>query len=242
MSDSERRRILIVDDECGMRRTLRRIMVAKGYDVRVAGNGQEAIEIASEFDPEMLLLDIRMPGIDGVETFQRIKKICPDASVIFMTAYLSSELSDGAKNAGAVRILSKPIDIDHMCELVAHALNARTVLLIDDDPGFCRSLQRALGQLGFKVNTAAQVEDAIRQFSDAPESVVLLDMRLQDASGLDVMKQIRRVNKDVAVVLMTGFEELQHDLKAGLDAGACCSFVKPFDVDELVEVIRAQGM
>lgn len=239
MTDIPGPRMLIVDDEEGMRKTLRRIMVAKGFDVSVAADGREAILLAEETRPEFILMDIRMPGLNGVEALREIKLCCPNVVTIFMTAYSSSELSQEAIDEGAIDVVSKPLDVDNLCELI-HRSSSRPLLIVDDDQGFCTSLKRALTAAGYDVFTANDMVDALEKFARHPRSIVLLDMKLSGCSGLQVLQQMRVVNPDVVALLMTGYPDLQTAMLSGLQAGARCTFVKPFDVDSLVTEIESQ--
>ncbi len=241
MHEERSLRVLIVDDEAGMRQSLRRIMLAKGFEVEVAASGAEAIEIAGDYQPQVLLLDIRMPGLNGVETYRQLKQLCPDATAIFMTAYSSAHLTDEAMEEGAATVLSKPVNIDDVCDLVKKAPNERPVLIVDDDPGIRSSLERILVANGCKVILAHSCEEAMARFRQRPRSVVLLDMKLDDGSGLDLLQQIRAVNPAVVAVLMTGFTELQPDMDLGLSLGAASTLVKPFDVDSLVAAIACRS-
>lgn len=233
-------RMLIVDDEEGMRNTLRRIMMTKGFEVRVAMDGSEAISIAEEFRPQILLMDIRMPGMNGVEAFREIKTHCPDAVAIFMTAYSSSELSQEAIDEGAVEVLAKPLDIDTLCDLIRQPSSFRPLLIVDDDEGFRISLKRVLTAEGFVVHMADGQDQALATFQQHPRCVALLDMKLNGGSGLQLLQRIRMLNQDAVVLLMTGFPDLESQMASGLRAGACCTFVKPFDVDSLVAEIKSQ--
>jgi two-component system response regulator HydG len=240
MTDAHKPRMLIVDDEEGMRKTLRRIMVAKGFDVQVAIDGHQAISLAETFQPEILLMDVRMPGLNGVEAYREIKVNCPDAVAIFMTAYSTSELSQEAIDEGAMDVLAKPLDVDNLCDLIRRSSLSRPLLIVDDDPGFRTSLKRALTAAGFHVYTAVGLEEALAEFQRHPRCVALLDMKLNGHSGLQVLQQMRQLNQDVVAVLMTGYPDLQLEMQSGLEVGACCTFVKPFDVDSLVATIRSQ--
>lgn len=236
MSDEDKPRLLVVDDEPGMRRTLQRIMRAKGFDVLVAEDGPTAIATAREFLPDVLLLDVRMPGIDGVETWRQLKTICPDAAAIFMTAYTSSERLDDARREGALEVMSKPLDIDAVCRRLRQ--NLRPVLVVDDDAGFRDSLGRALRQLLFRVLTAKDADQAMEHFARHPHCVVLLDMKLDGASGLDVLRQIRSQSEERLVILMSGYSDTQDEMRDGLDNGAVSTLTKPFPLEELVSEIR----
>lgn len=232
---AKKTRLLVVDDEPGMRRTLSRIMKAKGMEVEVADCGASALQIAREFQPDVVLLDIRMPGMDGVETWQKIKPTCPDAFAVFMTAYATSERTEDALREGGLRVFSKPIDVDEVCGLIASAM--RPVLIVDDDPGFRESLQRSLRKLSFYVATASTPTEAEEAFRRHPRAVILLDMKLDGASGLEALRQIRTIRDDAPIILMTGFSDMQTDMQSGVDQGAQCAFTKPFDIDELSAAI-----
>ncbi|MFK7818322.1 MAG: response regulator [Planctomycetaceae bacterium] len=234
-------KLLIVDDEEGMRRTLRRIMLAKGHTVEVAASGEEAIELAPVFQPDCILLDIRMPGLNGVETFRELKQICPNAFAIFMTAYAASSLTTEAREQGGIEVFSKPLDPDSVCDLIQKTAEQRPVLIVDDDAGFRESLERVLVTKGFKVHSAATIPTAVEQFYRCPRGIVLLDMNLDGGSGLDVLETIRETNPEVFTVLMTGYSDLLEQMEEGLAAGGSCSYTKPFNIDELLAAIESNG-
>ncbi len=234
-------KILIVDDEEGMRQTLRRIMTAKGHVAEVAASGEEAVELAADFQPDCILLDIRMPGMNGVEAFRHLKRVSPNAFTIFMTAYAASDLVDEARSEGGLEVFSKPLEIDTVCRLIQRTLDNRPILLVDDDPGFRESMERILESKGYVVQTAATIDAALKQFDRCPRGIVLLDMKLNGGSGLDVLEHILATNPQVFTVLMTGYSDLLEQMEHGLGAGGNCCFTKPFDVDELIGRIEASG-
>ena len=240
MDGTKKSRLLIVDDDEGMRRTMRRIMLAKEFDVEVAESGEAAISAAARLAPDVALLDMKMPGMNGVETFQRLKLICPNVVAIFMTAFSSVELTEEARREGGLHVFSKPIDVDALLNLITKAQTSISVLLVDNDAGFRTSLERTLIANGFRVRTAVGVEDAVAEFQIDPSSVVLLDMKLDGSlSGLDVLRQIQQVNTEVIAILMTGFQEFEPQLQTGMQCGAYGSFVKPFDIDALIQQIKS---
>ncbi len=108
------KKILVVDDDEGIRTSLARILRAEGHHVQVACDGLEAIGVCEDYRPDLLLSDIRMPGMDGVETFRQLREQIPELTVIFMTAYSASEMTKEAARCGALSVLSKPIDIENL--------------------------------------------------------------------------------------------------------------------------------
>ncbi len=112
--DPSPKRVLIVDDDEGIRRSLARVVRQQGYDVDTAEDGLAAIESARGFRPDLLLMDVRMPGIDGVEAYRRIRADDPEVAAIFMTAYSSAVLVQDAIQLGAHEVVSKPLDLDSL--------------------------------------------------------------------------------------------------------------------------------
>jgi len=78
MEGTRKSKMLIVDDDQGMRHTLRRIMLAKEFDVAIAESGEEALSVAADYQPDVVLMDMKMPGMNGVETLREMKLICPN--------------------------------------------------------------------------------------------------------------------------------------------------------------------
>lgn len=110
--------ILIVDDDSSMTETLADILSDKGFDVDVAENGFSAIEMAKIREHNVALIDIRMPGIDGIETLKRLKQIDSTMKVILMTAYSVEDLAREGLERGALDILRKPFEIDKLLKII----------------------------------------------------------------------------------------------------------------------------
>ena len=111
-------RILIVDDDFGMIETLGDIFSDIGHDTDTAENGFKAIEMAKNKSYDIALIDIKMPGIDGVETFKQLKWISPSTRVMMMTAYVVNDLIEEALKEGAYKIFLKPLDIRDLMDSI----------------------------------------------------------------------------------------------------------------------------
>jgi len=116
-------RILVVDDEKNIRVTLADILTEEGYEVRTAGTGERAVKLCSKQPFDVVLLDVRMPGIDGVEAFRQIRAKRSDIRVILMSAYSIDALRREALAAGALGFVRKPLDLDHLVKLIGTANN-----------------------------------------------------------------------------------------------------------------------
>ena len=110
--------ILIVDDEPGLALTLQDILHTFGHEVEIANDGWNAIERVKARPFDIVLMDIRMPGINGVEAFAEIKKIRPEIAVMMMTAYSVEELISEALENGAYGVLYKPFDVRRVLKFI----------------------------------------------------------------------------------------------------------------------------
>ncbi|WP_170008384.1 response regulator [Bacillus fonticola] len=105
-------KILIVDDQFGIRILLNEVLQKEGYRTYQAANGIQALEIVKEDTPDLVLLDMKIPGMDGIEILKRMKVIDENIRVIIMTAYGELDMIQEVKNLGALTHFAKPFDID----------------------------------------------------------------------------------------------------------------------------------
>ena len=119
--------VLVVDDEKNIRLTFSETMTQMGFDTRTASNGEEALTKmqGSEFD--LVLLDLRMPGMDGIEVLRRIRERCPKVRVIMITAHGTVESAVEAMKLGAVDFIQKPCTPDEIRELVGKVMEREAI-------------------------------------------------------------------------------------------------------------------
>ena len=115
--------LLIVDDQAGIRLLLKEVFYKEGFDIKLAANGMEALQFVAEKIPDCILLDMRMPGLSGVEVLKRIKKQSADVPVVMMTAYGEIELTEEAFQHGAERYFTKPFNIYEVRDAVVEIVN-----------------------------------------------------------------------------------------------------------------------
>ena len=113
---------MIVDDQTGIRLLLEEIFRREGFRTRLASNGLKALQEVENELPDCVLLDMNMPGIDGIEVLRRLKSSWTEIPVIMMTAYGDSELIDEALNLGAEKCFMKPFDIYEVRDTVIQLL------------------------------------------------------------------------------------------------------------------------
>ncbi|GAB6063521.1 sigma-54-dependent transcriptional regulator [Deferrisoma palaeochoriense] len=119
------RTILVVDDEEAILATLRGALEDEGYEVASAGSGEEALEGLDAADPDVVLLDVWLPGIDGVEVLQKLRERDPDLPVIMMSGHATIETAVKATKLGAYDFIEKPLNLDRLLLTIEHAVRAR---------------------------------------------------------------------------------------------------------------------
>ena len=117
--------ILVVDDDQSMATAFERFLQHEGHVCTLASNADDALRLAAERDPDLVMMDIKMPGIDGLSALQQMRSRFPDLNVVMMTAFGTSQTSIDAIRAGAFEYLTKPLDLDQLRTIIRQALAAR---------------------------------------------------------------------------------------------------------------------
>lgn len=232
-------KILVVDDDRRMAKTICDILKVKGFDVLEVNSGEEAVQKVKSDVPDCVLMDIKMNGIDGIETLKIIKGLVPDLPVILMSAYATEEQAREAKKLGAYSVLGKPIDIQGLLSFLSVFRKEKSILIVDDDPQFSRTLKDILVQRDYKVETEVNAENVINLMEHEYKLVVLLDLNLGNRDGTEVLRDIREKYPTKPVILITGYgKEMKGSIDKGFEIGAYACLYKPFEIDTLVEYIE----
>lgn len=231
--------ILIVDDDLNYCQTLARIFTRKGYLASTAESGFQALEMVREKLYDAVLMDIKMPVMDGVETYNRMKKIRPDLTVILMTAYSIDDLIQDAIRDGVYAALRKPFDIDTAINMIEKSREGVLLAVIDDDPGICRSMKATLERTGYRVATCSTGEEALEMARQRAFDVVFLDLKMPSLNGLEVYLELKKINPAARVVMMTAYRDEVNNLnRQAQEAGAYTCLYKPFDMGQPLSIIE----
>jgi len=238
-------RVLIVDDDVGMTKTLGDILELVGHEPTIAQSGPEAIECVKSARFDCIFMDIRMPGMNGVEAFKTIKRLAPKCPVVMMTAYALHDLIEEAKREGALAVLDKPVEPARLVEMVETLKQGSAVIIVDDDREFCRTLADTLAAKGYRTSTAHDGPEALALAEQETFDFIILDMKLPDMGGLDVMAAARQIDPKIAVILMSGYDEMDPLMAEGRERCAYAALRKPFEMDRvlrLLEEIRSRKL
>ncbi len=230
--------VLVVDDDEGMAVTLRDVLDSMGYAVEIAFPGSEALQRVRERRPDCILMDIKMPGMTGVDAYREIKRLSLDSATIFMTAYTRSSLVEKAHREGAIAVLTKPLDPEQVLSLIEETAGMTPVLIVDDDVSFCRSLASALAARAFDVRTAQTTRQAIELFERKPSRIVILDRKFEEGGDLDVFRLMREIDPRAIVIPMAALSDLEESSHGIPTPDSPDCLEKPFEIEDLVGRIK----
>ena len=187
VSDSaETLHVLIVDDEQDIREGSERILTRMGFNVSKAASGQEALEIFQKIQPSIVLLDLKMPGMDGMEVLERLKKIDPTIIVIVITGYATVETAIQAMKQGAYDFIPKPFEPDQLRLIVNRA--AEKIRLEKAAEKLTRERQRTLLDLGTEKSRIRTIIESLPNgvlVTNTLGRVVLMNPAFKQLLGFD---------------------------------------------------------
>jgi two-component system response regulator HydG len=237
----EKASIMIVDDNISLCKTMSFVLGRKGYAVTAVGDGSEAIAIVEGRPFDIIFMDIKMPLMNGVETYKEIKKLRPEAVVVMMTAYAVEELVQEALQEGAYGIVYKPVDMEKMVALIESAIDVKQgalILVVDDDQGASITLKNILLKRGYKVGLAGTGEEAIAMARQNAYDIIFIDMKLPTINGLETYLAIKEVNPGAVAIMITAYHQEMADLvEQALKNDAYTCLYKPLDVAELLRLV-----
>lgn len=239
------KKILIVDDEINLLELVKVNLEAAGFSVITAQDGEEGLKKTYDENPDLIILDIYLPGIDGCELCRRIKNDprTKDMPVIFLTAATQKEDIKKAIDAGCDLFLSKPFDplkLVEMAEkiLIPESINANSkykILVIDDDISIVELLEVNLKSAGYKVEIAFDGEMAMELIERGKFDLIILDIMIPKIDGYEICRRLRKKDTTMMTpVIVLSAKNKPVDKIAGLKLGADEYVTKPFDVEELI--------
>lgn len=230
--------ILIVDDHPGMCQTLQDIIETEGYAVNVAHSGREAIALCQSHRFDVILMDVRMPDLDGVETYRRIKTVAEDTRVIMMSAYSVEALRREALDEGAVAFLQKPLDVERVLRLIEET-EQPPVLLVIPDAAERETLASSLSQEPYRTYTVNTAEDALELAQQIRFHIILIDTRLAAMNGLDLYLALKEMTPTSVAIMLAGTEPaLIEQAEEAVRRSAYTFLQKPLDIEHLLRILE----
>lgn len=248
---SRRARIVVVEDDDHIRLVTKLALETMGgHNVTDFASGEDALQAVPQLDPDLLVLDVMMPGLDGPQTLMLMRKIpaLAETPAVFLTASTQASQMVGYRDLGVLDVIAKPFDPRQLCERIdavlavlrdaappatAHA--RRTALVVEDDPGVRYLLRFILEQQGWAVIEIDTGPGGLRAIHHGEVTdAVLLDIMLPEVDGLELLDVLRASPRwtGVPVMMLTARGD-EAAIRRALASGANDYLAKPFDPAEL---------
>lgn len=228
MMDS-RPKIMVVDDDPGVRLTLEGIIEEEGFDVAAAADGYQAIRLATDAYYPLIFMDMVMPGINGVDTYREIKKIRPGSVVVMLTGFPVAKVVADALEEGAYAVLYTPSGMAQIIESAPTDLRTGIVLVADT---------RAADRVTLRAILEGRSAEAVQTAAARRCNVMLLDLKMPGMDGIATLERVTAFDPKNRVIFISGFE-LEEPLLQGLRRGAYAVLAKPADPEKLLVLIRS---
>jgi DNA-binding response OmpR family regulator len=245
-------KILIVEDDPVTRRIIDTQLRAAGYETTLGSDGMTALRLAHKEKPDLVVLDLGLPGGDGFNVMQRFKQLTPLSTipVIVFSARDPAEWKERALKAGAVAFLPKPLDSQELLTIVKSQLaavsrqasgegQAKKILIIEDDADTRLALSIRLKAGGYAVALAADAVSAVSVGLKEKPHLILLDLGLPAGDGFVLMDRLKKhpVLERTPIIVLTALDPAVNKDRA-LRSGAAAFFSKPADNQELLAAIQ----
>jgi two-component system response regulator HydG len=234
------RHALVVDDNAMLARTLSDILRLDGWEVTVVTTGAEAVRRVMDRDFDVVLMDIKMPGINGVDAFRAMRMVRPRLRVVLMSAYTAPDLIADAERDGLDLFLPKPVDPRALLALLERGHREdRSVLVVDGDAAFLRTLSDVLRQEGYETVVADGVTHATRLLADHRPVAVLLHLHLPDATAREALHRLHEASPRAPLIVYSGRPEAERETREAAPGDAVHRFLpKPFAGGRVAELLR----
>ena len=252
-------KVLIVDDDKEIRDYLSEIIENMGHSVVAVSSGYEAIDHIRQHGVNLAYIDINMPGIDGLQTLNRMREIDPKVSAVMITGSDLERLEKNPLQKGVYVGLTKPFteqqirEINDAYEKVKgplefvynnpYTLNMEkvygaTILVADDEKSIIDVVTNALDSDGFhNIDTAFNGEEAIESFNEKKHDLIITDIVMPKVTGMEILRHVKAISNASQVIIITANANKDTAI-AAVRLGAYDYMEKPFDLDTLQRITK----
>jgi CheY-like chemotaxis protein len=246
--------LMIVDDHAGVRRMIRDLLAVPGEPLAECNSADAAVRQSADFQPDVVTMDIRMPGRCAFAATRAIRTACPGAHVIIVTSYDEPDLRQSAREAGAAAYVMK----DNLSELpgvysrikrapqsepanLSNVNSMKRLLLVDTDDTKRAALGMMFSEAGFHVHQTDNGNDALKIHRENPVDVIITEMLLPEMDGIELLMTLRRQPSPAKIIAMTagGIFDIDHCLRVAKHLGAHHVLAKPFQPERLLAAVES---
>jgi len=233
-------RILIVDDDKNLLKLLRETLEAIGYNALTAQDGSSAISLVKSGSIDLVIADISMPEMDGLQLLQMVKEYDPKIPVLLITGVNMNNIKERVYQYGADAFLDKPFRISRIEELLERLLREKgqkaKVLVVDDNTEFRRQFSAQLEELGFRVIEAADGCEALDKISKDHIDSVVTDWKMPNLDGVELVKRLKMSSPFTHVIIISG-QAFSVEEREMLKNSADAFLAKPFTLESIKVVL-----
>jgi CheY-like chemotaxis protein len=230
--------VMIVDDDRDLAESLAELIEMHGHKVAIASNGKEALERAREQAFDVTFMDVRMPVMNGVDSFLEIRKLRPDAKVVMMTGFKEPIVAK-ALEGGAMGLLHKPFQLKDLLTKLTDVTKP-VILLVDDDADFADGLGELLQAEGYQTAIAGTGAAALTRVQSGGVGVLILDLRLPVMDGIEVYKRLKAQGNPPPTIIISGDPAMNAETIAALrEMQVKDCLAKPVDPAALLATIAS---
>ena len=239
MANSKAKKILIVDDDPSFRELLSGFLDGLGYSVEMSADGADALDRLRAEAADLVLLDLELPGMSGLDVLRYLKSEEIDTKVIAISGHEAARdyLGPDGIKLGAEAFLTKPIDLDLLeleitAELSSAPRSRTSILVADDDPVVRELLKGFLEEKGYDVLLAEDGEAALLSVREDEPDLLLLDLYMPKLSGIEVLERMNEEALQIAVIAISGTDD-DDMARSTFKLGAADFITKPLDLEYL---------
>lgn len=225
--------ILVVDDDIDNAQSLGELFEMEGHHSHVVHNGQAAVDAYLQSDFDLAFMDVMMPGLNGVESFLKIRQMRPHAHVFMMTGYSVVDLLKQAVSGGALGVLDKPVDAAALMELVREVGEDGVVVAQGTHSHYTKNLVGLAQSMGAKCRIVENSK-TLASGQDGAD-LLILDMKVPLIDSVGHYKSLRAAGTKAHTIIVTSPSENQEtDFDSWRDVAVTGILNKPFDPQELL--------
>ena len=239
--------ISVIDDDESVLRTTARLIESFGFRAAAFESAESFLSSGHLNDTSCLIVDVQMPGMNGLQLQSQLAAAGCNIPIIFITAFDDKESRRRAMQAGAVAFLGKPFNDEQLLESIRLALRElndepggprNLISVIDDDESIRRTTTRLIESFGFRAVAFESAEDFLGSGNLNDTSCLIVDVRMPGTNGLKLQSQLAASDCRIPIIFITAYDDKESRRRA-MQAGAVAFLAKPFRDEQLFQWIRS---
>jgi len=232
-------RVLIIDDDRDVAESLADVVESRGHAVGIAFSGEEGLAKFREQPFDVVFVDVKMPGMNGVETYLKVRKLSPGTNVVMMTGFSIEQILRDANHRGVLRVVDKSVAATDIAPIV-HSFASRRIVLATTKAGFGAELAATLAGAGCTVDVTTTVQDTLDRVISGDTDCLIVDQNLPTLSGFDIYLSLTWAGRAIPTIIATHRAREHIEAMDLLQPMAETILSKPFDpgivLDEIAKL------